>query len=875
MSTARSQKRSGSAGRGITPLMKQYYAIKKQYPDALVLFRMGDFYETFDGDAKIASKVLGIALTKRANGAAAHVPLAGFPHHALNTYLPRLVETGLRVAICEQVEDPKMAKGIVKREVVEVVTPGTAISDSYLDQKSNNFLGAVLENDTEVGFAFLDHATGEFYLGESSNDKFVENMIKFSPREMIVPEALDYQEKEWYKKTRPFITEMDEWAFHHNTSRDALLQHFKTTSLKGFGCEDLALGIAAAGVILRYVEHTIHGGLDHVTKLIPLRDDDIMGLDDFTIRNLELFASLSTQGAHGTLISILDRTVTTGGGRLLRRRMKRPLTDRTRIEERLNLVEGFVNHSGLASEVRRRLSNCSDLERLVGKLSRAKATPRDLAALRLTLELIPPIAELLTQSESDVLRTLAGKFEDTSGVSAKIKQIIVDSPPLSLAEGGVISDGVDGELDELRAIARGGKEWIARLEQTERKRTGIPSLKVGYNKVFGYYLEVTNVHQKKVPEDYIRKQTLVNAERFVTPGLKEYEEKILNAEEKVLEIETRIFHDLRRKLLESASQLQHNAVLLNQIDLFAALGDVAITNKYTKPTLVEEPRILLRDSRHPVVEAILPTGEKFVPNDLKTSTDDDQILLVTGPNMAGKSTYLRQTGLIVIMAQMGSFVPAREAVLGIVDRLFTRVGASDNLAGGESTFLVEMIEAANILNNATSRSLVLFDEIGRGTATFDGLSLAWAITEYLHNNPGSQARTVFATHYHELTELEHILGRVRNYNVAVKEFGDKIVFLRKIMPGSCDKSYGIHVAQMAGLPKSVINRASQILNQLIKHESGEIRGTSTGEEAWNQLAMFTEKESKLQEVVSQLDTDSMTPLEALSKLDELKKNFGK
>ena len=771
-------------------------------------------------------------------------------------------------------EDPKLAKGLVKREVVEVVTPGTAISDPHVDQKSNNFLGAVVEIGETVGFSFLDHSTGEFYAGESSENDALEIMLKFSPREVIVPENLKYEEKRWYQKIRPFITEMDEWSFEFNTSKDALLSHFGTASLKGFGCEDFTVGVTAAGVISRYVEHSISGGMSHITRLTPIRNDEFMGLDDFTIRNLELFNSLSTQGTHGTLINILDKTITPGGGRLLRRRLKNPLTHRATIERRLARVTGFMDAQELRSEVRRRLSGCSDMERLVGQLNRGRATPRDLAGLRSSLDLIPILQQLLAASKSSALRDLARQFKDTSDIATRIGETIMDSPPLSISVGGVVRAGVDRELDELRSIAKGGKDWVASLERTEKKRTGIPTLKVGYNKVFGYYLEVTKVHLDKVPDTYIRKQTLVNAERFVTPELKEYEEKILNAEEKVLEIETHIFQKLRLYVLEEAARIQRNAEILNRMDLYATLAEVAMVNRYTKPTLVDEPQIRLKDSRHPVVEAILPAGEKFVPNDLYTDVDHDQIHIITGPNMAGKSTYLRQVGLIVVMAQLGSYVPAREATIGIVDRLFTRVGASDNLAGGESTFLVEMIEAANILNNATSGSLVLFDEIGRGTATFDGLSLAWAITEFLHNTAESRARTIFATHYHELTQLEEILDRVRNFNVSVKEFGDRIVFLRKIVPGPCDKSYGIHVAQMAGVPRSVILRATEILSHLSKDESLELEGTLQGDEAWNQLEMFGKQESKLRKALSELDIDGMTPLEALRKLGELKSDYG-
>lgn len=868
------QRKKRVVRKGETPLMRQYGEIKAQYPDSLVLFRMGDFYETFEEDAKIASKILGIALTKRANGAAADIPLAGFPYHALESYLYKLIRSGLRVAICEQVEDPKLAKGLVKREVVEVVTPGTAISDNFLDHKSNNFLSAIFQSKFQIGFAFLDHSTGEFYVGESPKENLREILIKFAPKEMIVVEGLEFEKTDWYKKLRPFITEMDEWAFDYDTSLQSLLEHFGTTTLKGFGCDGMMEGISAAGVILRYVQHNIHGSLDHVTKLTSIKDDEVMGLDEFTIRNLEIFKSLMTQGTHGTLIDILDKTITSGGGRLLRYRLKRPLTNRSQIENRINCVEGFVNDNDLRLTVIRRLSGCTDLERIVAKLSQGKATPRDVWSLKQTLELIPTFMELLENSESHPLKELAHRFKDTSGLVGFIEQIITDSPPISLANGGVICDGVDNELDELRVIASGGKNWIASLKKSEREKTGISSLKIGYNKVFGYYLEVTKTHLDKVPDTYIRKQTLVNAERYVTPELKEYEEKILNAEEKIIEIETRIFQELRESVLKEAEKIQDNAKIINQIDLYSTLAEVAKTHNYCKPSFVEKPSISLIESRHPVVETILSAGESFIPNDLRMSGEDDQILLITGPNMAGKSTYLRQVGLIIVMAQMGSYVPASEAKVGIVDRLFTRVGASDNLAGGESTFLVEMIEAANILNNATQRSLVLFDEIGRGTATYDGLSLAWAITEYLHYTPSAQARTLFATHYHELTELENLFERVKNYNVAVKEFGDRIVFLRKIVPGPCDKSYGIHVAKMAGLPKSVISRATEILSRLVHHDLPEKAGTDSVQSSSKQLSIFEEKETQLRHELSELDINKITPLEALKKLDELKSEFG-
>ena len=857
----------------MTPLMKQYYEIKKLHPDSLILFRMGDFFETFDDDAKTASRILDITLTKRANGAAADVPLAGFPHHALDSYLPKLVAAGLRVAICEQVEDPKLAKGIVKREVIEVVTPGTATADSS-SSKRNNFLGAVFSGHEKAGFAFLDHSTGEFYIGECPEDSLTETILKYAPREIIVEEGRPYHDEKWHRRLKPFITEMDEWAFDYKTTLQSLTEHFGTTSLKPYGCDDLQEGVAAAGVILSYVQRNIPDSVSHVTRLRRVRDENVMGLDAFTVRNLELFHSLATQGTHGTLISILDDTVTPGGGRLLRRRLLYPLVERSEIERRLELVDGFEAESDLRSEIRRRLTNCSDLERNLSRLSRGKGAPRDAESISSTLTLMPEICAAVSESSSKTLQSFVENIPDTEEIVAKINSTLKDDVPALLNKGGVIRDGVDSELDELRSIASGGKEWIAAMQDSERKATGISSLKVGYNKVFGYYLSVTKTHIDKVPEHYIRKQTLVNAERYITPELKEYEEKILTSEEKILAIEIRIFDELRKWILSRAQLILQSASLLNKIDLHSTLAEVAVRNSYVKPTITDEPRMVLKDSRHPVVEAILPAGEEFVRNDLEVDNSKSQILLITGPNMAGKSTYLRQIGLVTVMAQMGSFVPTREAEIGIVDRLFTRVGASDNLAGGESTFLVEMIEAANILNNATPKSLIIFDEIGRGTATFDGLSLAWAITEFVHNTEFAQARTLFATHYHELTELEELLERVVNYNVAVKEFGDKIVFLRKIIPGPSDKSYGIHVAKMAGLPGAVINRATEILSHLIRHEAPEIDGTEPPQDASKQITLFQEEESKLRKKLAELEINDMTPLEALEELDRLKSEYG-
>ncbi len=799
----------------MTPLMKQYYAVKNQHRESLVLFRMGDFFETFDDDAKDVSKILGITLTKRANG------------------------------------------------------PGTA-SQSDDGQPKNNFLSAVTFSDEVTGLSLLDLSTGEFFVTEGNRETVRDLFLSFAPTEIIVPEKEGVEHEAWVRKVDPFVTEMDQWTFDYTLSTDALLEHFGVASLKGFGCNDMTAGVTAAGVILRYVTHNIKSAAAHITRLVPLRPEGEMGLDSFTVRNLELFTSLSTQGTHGTLLSVLDETVTAGGGRMLRSRLARPLTDRQSIEERLDLVDGFFKDDSLRTELRRRLSGAGDMERILGKLSRSAGTPRDVSGLKETLLLMPDLSLALRQSQSEALAKVTERFAESEEITKKIGEILIDSPPATLAKGDYIADGVDSELDELRKIARGGKAWIAAMQASEREKTGIPSLKVGYNKVFGYYLEVTKTHQSKVPETYIRKQTLVNAERFITPELKEYEEKILTAEERILEVEQRLFDELRFWILGRAGDIQQNAELLNELDLSCTLAEVAKLKNYVRPSVSDTTVIELTDSRHPVVETLLAPGEKFVANDLSVSTDTNQIHLVTGPNMAGKSTYLRQVGLTVIMAQIGSFVPARAATIGLVDRLFTRVGASDNLAGGESTFMVEMTEAANILNNATGRSLVLFDEIGRGTATFDGLSLAWAITEYLHNSEGAHARTIFATHYHELTELSDQLERVVNFNVAVKETGEKIVFLRKIQPGPCDKSYGIHVAQMAGLPASVISRASDILEQLVRHEP--LTEQPTPKRSTDQIDLFAERESRLREAIAAMEPDQMTPMEALTKLAQLKRD---
>ncbi len=832
---------------------------------------MGDFYETFNEDAKTAAKILGIVLTKRANGAAADVPLAGFPYHALDNYLHKLVNAGHRVAICEQVEDPKLAKGIVKREVIEVVTPGTITSEQALDQKANQYLASIHFGKSNVGFAVLDQSTGEFFIGQCLPEKLAESLRKISPREVLIAETVVYSTAKWYRELKPFVTKVEDWLYNYDQSYRTLIDHFKVKSLKGFGCEHLNEGIIAAGTIFHHITQSLSSAVDHISTIRPILDEYVMGLDGFTVRNLEVFQSLATQGTHGTLIDILDKTVTAGGGRLLKQWLNRPITYLKQLNRRLDIVESFQKKNRTLEDTQNCLKNISDIERILGRVNNGKITPKEINGLHYSLVQIPELISVLKNSNDTHLKTFIQNFVDTDGIKDRIAETLNPDAPSQVKHGNVVLDGIDPELDELRKLSIGGKEWIANLQKSERERTGIPSLKIGYNKVFGYYLEITRVHSEKVPEEYIRKQTLVNAERYITPELKEYEEKILSAEEKIESIESRIFHELCQYILSQAGILQENAAVLSRLDVLSNFAWVSISNKYTRPIFTKAGTIKIKAGRHPVVEQLLPATERFIPNDLSMNTEKSQIHLITGPNMAGKSTYLRQVGLIVLMAQIGCFVPAESAEIGIVDKLFTRVGASDNLAGGESTFLVEMNEAANILNNATEKSLILLDEIGRGTATYDGLSLAWAITEYLHQKKEVAARTLFATHYHELTDLENTLERLENHHIAVKEFGDKIVFLRQIMPGPGDKSYGIYVAQMAGLPNQVISRAKEILNFHLTNHPTDEQGKNTFVE--NQISMFAEQESELKKDLSNLDLMQISPLEAIKKLDELKKKY--
>ena len=864
-------KKKTVAGQG-TPLMRQYDEVKREYSDAIVLFRMGDFYETFNDDAVTTAKVLGIVLTKRSNGAATDVPLAGFPYHAIDNYLHKLVNAGHCVAICEQVENPKLAKGIVKREVIEVVTPGTITSDTALNKKTNQFLACIHFYEEDAGYAVLDQSTGELFIGECLASNLTEALRKYAPREVLLSNNIVYSTSIWYRELRPFVSTVDSWVLSFDQGKRMLVEHFKVRTLKGFGCADMKLGITAAGAIFYHVKNTLSGSLKHVTSISPIADEGVMGLDGFTLRNLEVFKSLATQGTHGTLIDLLDETVTNGGGRLLKQWLSRPLTDTKKLNSRLNIVAGFFSNKRQLKQCRSILESIVDIERILGKINQSKANPRDLIGLKQSLNKIPELKKILRSVDNKHWNKVIEKFANTNSIYGLVAEQLNDEVPAQILQGNVFRQGVDKKLDELRQLAAGGKRWIADMEKEERQRTGINRLKVSFNKVFGYYLEVSKAQQDNVPDNYIRKQTLVNSERYITEELKEYEEKVLSAEQDIIAIETELFANCCQKILDQAGPIQINAKILNRLDVLSTFAHLAIQRKYCKPTLLNNATLDVVNGRHPVVEYLLPASERFVGNDVQMDIKKSQIHLITGPNMAGKSTFLRQIGLLVLMAQVGCYVPAKKATIGIVDRLFTRVGASDNLAGGESTFLVEMIEAANILNNATPQSLILLDEIGRGTATFDGLSLAWSITEYLHNYADVAARTLFATHYHELTELEHTLERLRNYHAAVEEFGDQIIFLRKISSGPGNKSYGIQVAQMAGLPESVLFRAKEILNHHI--ESATQKGTLAHPETSNQLSMFEKQEAAFKKDLDKVDINKMTPMEALQKLDELKKDHG-
>ncbi len=861
-----------------TPLMTQYNKIKAAHPDTVLLFRMGDFFETFEEDAKIASKVLGITLTKRANGAAGEVPLAGFPHHAIDTYLPKLVRAGYRVAVCEQVENPKFAKGIVKREVVEVVTPGVAFSDKLLDHKKNNYLMAICLKDDIAGISFCDISTGEFYAFEVPFAVLNQQIETISPAEVVVQKRDKDILTSLLNKLNPSIrvTKQDDWIFNFDYAKDLLVNQFKTVNLKGFGVENFTPGIIASGAVLNYLQETQKENLSHLNKVSAYNPSEYMALDYSTKRNLEITFSMHDGGREGSLISILDKTETAMGGRLLKKWITAPLRKLEPILKRLESVENLVKNKRLRKSLLNELKEIGDLERLISKVCTGRANPREIVALKSSLQKIPAVKNLLTEASANTLIQLGGSLAPLDKLIALIQNSIVDTPPLSLADGGVIKNGFSPELDELRDISIHGKDWIANLQKIERERTGISSLKVSYNKVFGYYIDVSHTHKEKIPQDYIRKQTLVNSERFITPDLKTYEEKILNAEDKIYELESQLFNEVRLNVADEAEQVQQNAKLIAMLDCLLSFAECAEEYNYVKPELNEGISLEIIEGRHPVVERIVPPGERFTANSCKLDNEKDQIIILTGPNMAGKSVYLRQIGLIVLLAQIGSFVPAKSATIGLVDRIFTRVGASDNISAGESTFLVEMQEAANILNNATSKSLVLLDEIGRGTSTFDGISIAWAITEYLHENPEVAAKTLFATHYHELNEMAELFQRIRNYKVEVREHDDKVFFLHKVSLGKADHSYGIQVAQMAGLPMFVTNRAKEVLQnleskELTPYEVKKERLKKLQREDENQFSLFEVKDDKLRGEIDEMELNNLTPLEALNKLSELQK----
>jgi DNA mismatch repair protein MutS len=862
-----------------TPLMEQYLKIKEKHQDAILLYRMGDFYETFYQDAQVISKILGIALTKRAHGKTGDVPLAGFPYHALDNYLHVLIRAGYRVAICEQIEDPKLAKGIVKRDVIEIVTPGSTLSDKLLDNNKNNYLAAIFIAELDVGFALADVSTGEFYLSEFNKEQLEENLLSFQPKEVLVASAYyDSIKNMINQRFDTVITKRDDWIFRYDYSKEKLINHFKTHSLKGFGVEEKLYGIIAAGAVLNYFQENYKSNLDHINKIQYLNLTNYMILDEATRMNLEIHTPIRENLGGNTLLAVMSDTCNPMGGRMLRKWINHPLRFASDINKRLDLVGELYSDKAVLKELRKKLKECSDTERLISKIVTGRANGRDLVHLKNSLVIIPVIKEIIEGSKLKKLNKRFSKLNVLRFVTALIEKAVIDEPPIAITDGGIIREGYNKELDDLRDFAYHGKKWLAELQEKERKRTNISNLKINFNKIFGYYIEVTKTHLSKIPDDYIRKQTLVNAERFITPELKEKEEKILHAEEKLKSLEYEIFQQLRRKIAEYTKQIQVNSVYIAELDCLSSFAQVAIENRYVRPKVNDDLVLKIKNGRHPVVEKYMLAGEEFVANDLMLNPEKEQIWVITGPNMAGKSTFLRQAGLIVFMAQIGSFVPAEEAVIGTVDRIFTRVGASDNLARGESTFLVEMNETANILHNATNHSLVLLDEIGRGTSTFDGLSIAWAVAEYLHNQQDVHPKTLFATHYHELTELALLFPRIKNYNIAVEEWENQIIFLRKIIPGGTDNSYGIHVAQMAGLPLPVVERAREILsnlesNELTPNRIPKLAQRHSGREVdKNQLSLFASSlPSEIEKKLKDIDINLITPVDALVKLSELKK----
>lgn len=872
-------------------MMKQFFSLKAKHPDALLLFRCGDFYETYGDDAIVASQILGITLTKRNNGGnTGDTPMAGFPHHALDTYLPKLIRAGKRVAICDQLEDPKKKRAaikgkkglsemdkMVKRGITELVTPGIAMSDNVLNYKENNFLAAVHFGKTACGLSLLDISTGEFLTGEGTYD-YVEKLLgNFSPKEVLYDRTRK-KDFEQFFGTKYCVFEMDDWVFTEQNARQKLLKHFGTKSLKGFGVEHLKAGIVASGAIMQYLELTQHTSINHITSLKRLEEEKYVRLDKFTIRSLELLQPMQEDGL--SLLDVIDRTTTPMGGRMLRRWMVFPLKEVSRINERLDIVEYFFKHPDFRQLIDEQLHRVGDLERIISKVAVGRVSPREVVQLKNALMAVQPIKGACQTADNDCLRRLGEQLNLCESLRDRIEKEITPDPPQLVSKGGVIADDYSPELDELRNISRGGKDYLLEIQQRETEKTGISSLKVGFNNVFGYYLEVRNTFKDKVPEGWIRKQTLAQAERYITPELKEYEEKILGADEKILELEARLFSELIVAMQEFIPQIQINANILAHIDCLLSFAKVSEGNCYVRPVVDDSDVLDIHQGRHPVIETQMPLGERYVPNDVYLDTEKQQIMMITGPNMAGKSALLRQTALIVLLGQIGCFVPAESTRIGIVDKIFTRVGASDNLSLGESTFMVEMTEAADILNNVSTHSLVLFDELGRGTSTYDGISIAWAIVEYLHENEHAHARTLFATHYHELNEMEKHFPRIKNYNVSVKEVDGKVIFLRKLVPGGSEHSFGIHVAEIAGMPRSIVKRANTVLKQL-EEEGSEVGAAGkpkleniAGKKDGVQLNIFQLDDPVLSQVRDEilgLDINNLTPVEALNKLNEIKK----
>lgn len=856
-----------------TPLMKQYFEMKQKHPDAVLLFRVGDFYETFSDDAISASEILGITLTRRANGSAKYVELAGFPHHALDTYLPKLVRAGKRVAICEQLEDPKLTKKLVKRGITELVTPGVSINDNILNHRENNFLAAVHFGKKACGVAFLDISTGEFLTAEGTTDYIDKLLGNFAPKEVLVERSHRQQFNETF--TAKYLTfELDDWIFTEDAATDRLLKHFETRNLKGFGIASMKNAIVASGAVLCYLDITQHTHIGHITTLSRIEEERYVRLDKFTVRNLELLDSMCEDGK--SLLSVIDRTLSPMGARLLRRWILFPLKDVNQINSRLDVVEYFFRDTDGRELLKQQLEMIGDIERLISKVAVGRITPRELVQLRNALAAIEPIKNICTNADNDVLRRIGEQLNPCAIIRDRIEREINPDAPNQTNRGNVIRDGVNTELDELRHISYSSKDYLMQMQQRESERTGIPSLKISYNNVFGYYIEVRNTHKDKVPPEWVRKQTLVSAERYVTQELKEYEEKILGAEERILSIETTLFNELVNAVSEYIPAIQLDSNLIARLDCLCSFTRVAIENHYNRPELNDSLDIDITEGRHPVIERELPLGERYVANSIHLGNDDQQIIMITGPNMAGKSALLRQTALIVLMAQIGSFVPADSAKIGIVDKIFTRVGASDNISLGESTFMVEMTEAASILNNISERSLILFDELGRGTSTYDGISIAWSIVEYIHENAKAHAKTLFATHYHELNEMEKTYKRIANYNVSVKELNGKVVFVRKLVRGGSEHSFGIHVAKIAGMPPSIVKRAGEVLKQLEANHRGDSTPSvsQSKHESGMQLSFFQLDDPVLCQVRDEIlhaDINNLTPVEALNKLNEIKK----